>query len=110
MCVELTNNRAYLCDFIHLETVEENMIGFTDDKIKKAKEAKKLYHKLGAPGMGNFKYIVKGNMIKNCPIEAGDIERMTKIWGKDIAVLKGKTIQRTPRKVIEENFEVPDEP
>ena len=48
-------------------------------------------------------------MIKNCPIATSDIERMTKIWGKDIAVLKGKTVRRTPRKIPTEIFEIPKE-
>ena len=54
---------------VMLKTVKQNKIGFSDAQISDKKRAKKLYNKLGAPGIGNFKYIIKGNMIKDCPVK-----------------------------------------
>ena len=59
--------------------------------------------------MENFKYLLKGNLINNCPVTHHDVDNMIQIWGKDIAAIKGKTARRTPRKVIEETFDVPRE-
>ena len=92
-----------------LDTVENNMEGYTEEQIKRAKNAKQLYHKVGTPGMENFKYIIKGNMIKDCPVNTDDINNMMKIWGKDIAVIKGKTVRRTPRKITNDIIEIPKE-
>ena len=96
-------------DNILLNTVEENLMGYMQVEIDIAKIAKKAYHKLGAPGMRNFQYLINGNMINNCPIMHHDVDNMIKIWGKDVAALKGKSSRRTPRKVVEEIFEVPAE-
>ena len=73
-----------------MATVSDNMIGFNNEQIEAAKKAKQLYHKIRAPGVGNFKYIIKGNMIKDCLVRTEDINNMIKIWGKDIAYIKGK--------------------
>ena len=62
-----------------------------ENQIERATEAKRLYHKVGAPTIENFKYLIKGNMIKNCPVTVDDINIMHKIWGDNIAYLNGKT-------------------
>ena len=54
-------------------TVKENLEGFSENQIERATEAKRLYHKVGAPTVENFKYLIKGNMIKNCPVTVNDI-------------------------------------
>ena len=46
-------------------------------------------------------------MIKNCPITVQDINCMEEIWGKDIAVIKGKTVQETPKQVIDNKINIP---
>ena len=65
-----------------LETVEGNMEGYSKTEIERAKQTKQIYHKVGAPGMENFKYLIKGNMVKNCPVVPKDIDNMIGIWGK----------------------------
>ena len=91
------------------KTIEENLEGFTNVEIDRARTGKKAYHKLGAPGMENFKYLLKGNMINNCPVTHHDVDNMIKIWGKDIAVLKGKSVRKTPRRVETETHDIPEE-
>ena len=90
-----------------LETVESNMEGYSKTEIDRAKQAKQIYHKVGAPGVENFKYLVKANMIKNCPVVPKDIDNMIGIWGKDITYLKGKMVRRSPRKIIDDTFQIP---
>ena len=57
-------------------TIKENLEVFSENQVERAKEAKRLYHKVGAPTVENFKYLIKGNMIKNCPVTADDINNM----------------------------------
>jgi hypothetical protein len=45
--------------------------------------------------MKDFKWVIWINQIKDCPMTIQDIDVPTKIWGKNIAALKGKT---TPSK------------
>jgi hypothetical protein len=41
--------------------------------------------------MKDFKWVIQSNQIKYCPMMIQDIDVATKIWGKNIAALKGKT-------------------
>ena len=61
-------------------TVKENLEGFLDKQVERATTAKRLYHKVGAPTVENFKYLIKGNMIKNCPVTLEDINTMIKSY------------------------------
>ena len=59
--------------------VKENLEGFLENQIERATEAKRLYHKVGALTVENFKYLIKGNMIQNCLVTVDDINNMHKI-------------------------------
>jgi hypothetical protein len=41
--------------------------------------------------MKDFKWAIRSNQIKYCPMTVQDIKVAIKIWGKNIAALKGKT-------------------
>jgi hypothetical protein len=41
--------------------------------------------------MKDFKRVIQINHIKDCPVSVHDIDAARKIWGKNIAALKGKT-------------------
>jgi hypothetical protein len=53
--------------------------------------------------------MVRSNMIKNFPISPTDITNAHKIFGPDIATLKGKTVRRTPAGVMTEYVKIPKE-
>ena len=48
-------------------------------------------------------------MIKNCPVTLEDIEVANKIYGPDVAVLKGKSVRKKPIPVIKDYVEIPKE-
>jgi hypothetical protein len=77
--------------FTFISTVLENKEGFMKRQIKLVEEARALYAKLCYPSMKDFKWVVQSNQIKDCPVMIQDIDAATKIWGKNIAALKGKT-------------------
>ena len=62
-----------------METVANNIEGYSNNQQHKAWLAKQLYHCLGANGIKNFKYAICFNMIKNCPIMVQDIIHMEDI-------------------------------
>jgi hypothetical protein len=41
--------------------------------------------------MKDFKWVIRSNQIKDCPLMIQYIDVATKNWGKNIAALKGKT-------------------
>jgi hypothetical protein len=95
--------------FTFVSTVSENKEGFTKRQIKCVEEARALYAKLCYPSTKDFKWVVQSNQIKDCPVTIQDIDVATKIWGKNIAALKGKTTWRKPIPVAADFIKVPIE-
>jgi hypothetical protein len=92
-----------------ISTVSENKKNYTKRQIQRAEVARSLYRKLGFPSMKDFKYVIQTNQIKDCPVTVVDIDVAFRIWGKDIAMLKGKTVKKKPMPVIKDLVKVPKE-
>ena len=83
-----------------VQTVDENKIGYTKQQVERAKAARKLYHIVGPPTVEAFKAMLKGNVIKNCPVTSADVDIAEKLYGPAISTLKGKTTRKTPRAMV----------
>jgi hypothetical protein len=92
-----------------VNTVSENKTGFTKRQIKCAEIAGNLCKILSYPSMKDFKWVIRSNQIKDCPVTIQDIDVTEKIWGKNIAALKGKTTRRKTHPVAREYVKVPKE-
>jgi hypothetical protein len=90
-------------------TVSENKTGFTKPKIKCAEITKNLYKNLSFLSMKDFKWVIRSNQIKDCPATIQDIDVATKIWGKNIATLKGKTTRSKTHPVARDYVKVTKE-
>jgi len=90
-------------------TVEENKSQFTKRQIKQAEVAKNLYATLCFPSWQDYKWIVRANMIANCPVTLNDINRAEAIWGKDVHALMGKQPKKKPTPVTRDIVKVPKE-
>ena len=91
------------------QTIDESKIGYTKSHVERAKAARKLYHIVGSPTMESFKARLKGNVIKNCPVTAADVDKAEKIYGPAISTLKGKTTRKTPKAVVADEVLIPHE-
>ena len=49
------------------------------------------------------------NVIKNCPVTSDHVDIAEKIFGTDVATLKGKTAKKQTPKVLEDTVDVPEE-
>jgi hypothetical protein len=96
-----------ICNLI--DTVEENRKGFTQRQFECAKKARKLYHIMGAPTVANFKHMLRSKIIKDCPVLPEDVNVAEKIFGPDIATLKGKSTRPKPKPVRADLVAVPKE-
>jgi hypothetical protein len=71
--------------------------------------AQSLYSKLNYPSWKNFKWIIRSNQIKDCPVTVDHVDTALKIWGKNVVVLKGKTTWTKPDLVARDFVKVPVE-
>jgi hypothetical protein len=83
-------------EFTFINTVSENKTGFTKRQIKDAEATRSLYSKLNYPSWKAFKWIIQSNQIKDCPVTVEHVNTALKIWGKNVAALKGKTSPTKP--------------
>jgi hypothetical protein len=90
--------------YSYLQTVAANKATFTKRQIDDADKARALYRTMGRPGPARFLDAIKQNHIINCPITVDDALRAERIYGKDMAYLKGKSTA-SPAK-----DHVPDQP
>ncbi len=92
-----------------IETVEDNRKGYTQKQYDAAKRARALYHNVGGPSYKNFKHMIRMNAIKDCPVTVEDANLAEKIFGPDVATLKGKTTRPTPKQAKDDCIEIPPE-
>ena len=88
-----------------LETVDENKKFYTKRQFEQAKRARELLYSLGYPSINDMKAIIRMNAIKNNPVTTEDVDIAEKIFGPDVATLKGKTTCPAPVPVIEDRIE-----
>jgi hypothetical protein len=89
-----------------INTVSENKTGFTKWEFKCAEITRNLYKTLSYPSLKDFKWGIRSNQIKYCPVTIQDIDVATKILGKNIATLKGKTTQSKTHPVARDYVKV----
>ena len=92
-----------------IDTVKENRQGYTKAQFQRAVAARKLYHSLGAPTLENYKKFLNMNGIQNCPVRSADVDIAENIFGPDMAALKGKSVRTTPKPVLEDWINLPEE-
>ncbi len=77
---------------MHVQTVRGNYDGHTKRDVLQAKEVRHAQAMTGNPSEGDFKGMVSGNLIKNCPVTTTDITNARTIFGPDLASVRGKTV------------------
>jgi hypothetical protein len=59
--------------------------------------------------MKDFKWVIRSNQIKDCPLTVQDVDVAIKIWGNNITALKGKTTRSKKNPVATDYVKVPME-
>jgi hypothetical protein len=82
-------------------TVSANKAEYSPRDVASADTARLVYRLLGRPKESDFQHILRHNLLRNCPITPQDASRALRIYGPDLASLKGKTTKtyaapRTP--------------
>jgi len=66
---------------------------FTNREIDSAEKARRLYVILGRPSEESFELMIKKGKIINNPVSVTDFRFAKNIYGKDLGVIKGKTVR-----------------
>jgi hypothetical protein len=92
-----------------VQTVHGNYEGFTKREVIKAREVREAQAMLGNPSKKDFQGLVSGNLIPNCPITRSNISNARKIFGPDLASIRGQTVQWTPAPVVGDYVAIPQQ-
>jgi hypothetical protein len=79
-----------------VNTVQANFEGFTRNEVEKANEVQRLRGMIGNPTKREFARIVHEKCITNCPVTVHNINNANRIFGPDLANLRGKTTRTKP--------------
>jgi hypothetical protein len=77
--------------------------------IKEAEVARSLYSKVNYLSWKDFKWIIRSNQVKDCPVTVNHVDTALKIWGKNVVALKGNTTRMKPDLVARDFVKVPVE-
>lgn len=94
------------CDFSYLleetvavQTVKENEAMYSKRDVDAAKLARDVSKVLGYPAPADLELMLRRGVINNAPVTAQDVQRASRIYGPEIASLKGKTKSSKPTAV-----------
>ena len=87
-------------DVTFVQTLQENKEAFTKREIKDAEKERSAYNMVGRPSAADFEQMVRGNMLKNCPVSVTDIKNAHTIFGPDVGSLHCKTVRRKSETVM----------
>ncbi len=84
-------NKRSKVEWMLINTVQENVEGFTRHKVEKANEVQRLQGMIGNPTKREYAGMVHETHITNCPVTVHDVNNVHSIFGPDLANLRGKT-------------------
>ena len=92
-----------------VQTVRGNMEGYTKREVEKAREAREAQAMVGHPTDRDFLGMVRANMITNCPVTEKAVINANRIFGPDLAGVRGRTVRRPPESVTTDYVQIPRE-
>ncbi len=94
-------------EYVMINTVQGNLEGYTRQKIEKAQQARRLQGMIGNPTKRELVGMVHKKLIANCPVTVQDIHNANRIFGLDLANLRGKMTRKQPEHVMVDYVEIP---
>jgi hypothetical protein len=91
----------------HVNTVQTNFEGFSREQVEGATAARHLMSMVVTPSPRDFEGMVRLNMLKDYPVTNDNIKNANKIFGTDLATIRGKTVWRRPKRVIMDYVNIP---
>ena len=82
-----------------INTVTGNKEIYSNQQIKAAEQARRLYAYLGYPSVKYYNWAIQGNKIKDFPGTVQEIDVAYKIWVNSVPYLKGNATRKKPNPV-----------
>ncbi len=82
-----------------IQTVRGNMEGYMQHEVQDARAARKAQAMLGHPTNRNFLGMLRSGMILNCPVTPSAVQNTNRIFGPNLAGVRGQTVWRPPESV-----------
>jgi hypothetical protein len=82
-----------------VQTVRQNYEGYTRRMVLEAKEARRAMGMIGNPSKEDFKGMVRGNMVKNCPVTPDAINNNAPILALIYQACQGRQCRRLWRRL-----------
>jgi hypothetical protein len=95
-------------EFGFIQMVKENMRLFSKWQIAGATRAKDLFEKI-CPSTADFRAIVSAGGVPGSDVTLEDVKATEVIWGCSILKVKGNTVRRNSKKVVQSIIKVPTE-
>ncbi len=90
-----------------VNTVRGNFEGYTHHDIKRVKEARCIQGMIANPTEKEFAGMVRKRLLTNCPVTVRNVDNANRIFGPDLANLRGKMTRTKPERVRVEYVQIP---
>ena len=90
-------------------SVKENSSFYTKQQVDRARKVRDMIRSLGCPSLADMRAAIKMNCIRNQPFTEDDITVAEKIFGPDVATVKGKTTRRKSKPYVRDVVSIPPE-
>jgi hypothetical protein len=96
-------------EFGFIQTVKNNIKFFSKRQIAGANQARDLFEKMIYSSTADFRAIVSAGGVLGSDVTLEDVKAVEVIWGRCILKMKGKTVRRNYKKVLQSIIKVPTE-
>ncbi len=92
---------------LFIQTVRGNMEGYMQHKVEDACAAREAQAMLGHPTDRNFLGMVRSGMISNCSVTPNAVQNARRIFGPNLARVRGRTVRQPPDSVTTNYVQIP---
>jgi hypothetical protein len=82
-----------------VNTVRENFEGYTCHGVERVREVQRIQGMIANPTEREFAGMVHEQLLTNCPVTVRDIDNANRIFGPDLANLRGKATRTKPERI-----------
>ena len=102
-------NDADLAFHSPVQTVCYNYEGFTKKQVQRATLARCIMGMIGVPTEREYQGLVSQHFLQDCPITLSDIANAHKIFGPDLANIRGKMVRCKPEHISTGIVKIPQQ-